>query len=142
MTKTTSGRVARSTSTPCVTHKTIKQLFAYFQLTYQAKWAAQCPEVMVKPMIDQWQRILSKFTPADIKRGTDTWTEDWPPNIFEFEKVCRPPPTGCFGILAEEQRKLENKKQEQRISKEQAKKNTDHLLDIIRDAKIMAEDGS
>lgn len=134
MNKKTSGRVARNTSTPCVTHKTIKQLFAYFQLTYQAKWAAQCSDVMVKPMIEQWQRVLSQFTPADIKRGTDNWREDWPPNVFEFEKACRPPPKGVAGILAEEQRRLAH--QPKRVSKQQAKENLDELRGIINGAEL------
>jgi len=103
------------------------------QATYGSKWNAQYPTDMLELTQQQWLRVLSKITLGDIKRGLENWNEDWPPNVFEFEKACRPPPPGVAGILADERQK----KLPQRVSKEKAMENLDNLRNIIDDAKTI-----
>lgn len=118
--------------------KAIKRLFAVLHARYGTKWESQVPQELLQVQMEQWQRILSKFEPKDIARGLDVWTDDWPPNVFEFEKACRPPPEGIAGILEEDRRRLAHKPI--RSSKETARKNLDRLKSMIHGARLYTED--
>jgi hypothetical protein len=36
----------------------------------------------------EWAGGLSGLTGEEIKRGFDTWEEDWPPSLSEFRNAC------------------------------------------------------
>lgn len=113
-------------------------MFAVFHARYGTKWECQVPAELLQVQMEQWQRILSKFTPQDVARGLDNWTADWPPNVFEFEKVCYPPPTGVAGILADEKRRLAH--QPKRCDKAVARENLDKIKSMIHGAELFTED--
>ena len=115
-----------------VTSRTIKYLFASFHATYGSKWSSQIPEELWPAAQEQWLRVLSKFEPVDIRRGFDAWDKDWPPNVFEFEKVCRKPASVPYHKM------LEPPKPE-RASKEIAEENVSKIKDMIEKARIVKE---
>lgn len=77
-----------NTSMQCATSETIKFLFVKFHARYGGKWTSQYPPDLLPAMREEWLDALNTMTAEDIKRGLDTWQEDWPPNIVEFKKAC------------------------------------------------------
>ena len=45
---------------------------------------------MLKIVHEEWLMELNNFTITDIKRGLKKWIGDYPPNVVEFVKACKP----------------------------------------------------
>ena len=38
--------------------------------------------------VSEWGRRLAGLSGEEIKRGLDTWTDKWPPNVESFRAAC------------------------------------------------------
>ena len=69
----------------------ISALFAKLQVRYGHRWVSAYPAGKVQEVaLAEWSEGLAGFTGNEIKRGLDTWNNDWPPTLPEFKAACRP----------------------------------------------------
>ena len=106
-------------------------MFAKFALRYGAKWTSQFDDEMWPAVQAEWLDILGNLELMDIKRGLDNWREDWPPNVMEFAKACKPPTeTPALPMY----REWETPRLPPRVDKETAKANLAKLRNILNGA--------
>ena len=121
----------KESGTQYVTSRMIKFLFAKFYARYGSKWAAQYPKEIYLLAQKEWLEMLGKCTPGDIRRGLENWTNDWPPNVMEFAKACKPPAeTPALPMY----REWKTPRLLPRVDKETAKANLAKLRQILNGA--------
>lgn len=65
----------------------VAAIFATFSRRYLHKWDSAI-EGRAKDVAVEWSERLGGLTADDVKRGLESWTEDWPPSSEEFRKAC------------------------------------------------------
>ena len=68
-------------------------LFEKFRLRYGDLWTSRIGTTReeIEAMAAEWARCLSSLNGDDLKRGLDTWCDQYPPNVMQFRKACQPP---------------------------------------------------
>jgi len=51
---------------------------------------SQYAEETLPAVQEEWLKQLKDMTVDEIGHGLEKWNEDWPPNIIEFKKACKP----------------------------------------------------
>lgn len=74
-------------------------IFKRMQARYGHKWVSAIDGIELEA-VKEWSEGLAGFTPEQIKRGLDGWSEDWPPSLPEFQKECKGEKSGKneFGL--------------------------------------------
>lgn len=44
---------------------------------------------LVDRAIDEWSQVLAECSGDEIKAGLDHLDQEWPPNAYEFRKICK-----------------------------------------------------
>lgn len=65
------------------------RLFAKLQARYGRTWQAQWPTAeMQRAAMAEWGERLAGMDGETLRRGLDSWRDDWPPNVEQFRKAC------------------------------------------------------
>lgn len=65
----------------------IAEIFKKFQARYLHKWTSAI-DGLEDYAVKEWSEKLGGITGEQIKRGLESWSEDWPPSADEFRKCC------------------------------------------------------
>ena len=73
--------------------KDIQKLFFIMQSRYGNKWTAVYDDPEIAAIaLREWFRGLEQFPREWIRHGLDSWDDDWPPSLPQFQKACLPTP--------------------------------------------------
>ena len=85
----------KNSSITLVTTGTINKLFLKLHTRYGNQWTSQWADNRIYELaINEWASEMRSFTVDDIKRGLDNYNGDFPPNLMQFKKACKPRPIG------------------------------------------------
>lgn len=65
----------------------VSGIFKKFQARYGHKWVSAL-EWIEEIAVQEWSIGLAGLSNDDIKRGLDSWAENWPPSLPEFRAAC------------------------------------------------------
>ncbi|MEW6647826.1 MAG: hypothetical protein AB1450_11545 [Pseudomonadota bacterium] len=84
-------RSGKTSSAPHLETRWVDALFAKLGARYGHKWISAFPSADAIDLAKaEWGARLAGISGEEIRRGLDTWRNEWPPSVDEFRNACRP----------------------------------------------------